>query len=119
MNTGIDMLPSFIKPMLAVEDLEPFDSLDHLFEIKWDGIRCLAFIERGRVRLQSRELIDITSQFPELGCLAQLPDATVMDGELVAMDANRPSLGKIQRRLQLQDTHRIELLSQSSTVVYL
>ena len=43
--------------MLAVEAKEPFDSDDHLFEIKWDGIRCLAFIEAGRVRLQSRERI--------------------------------------------------------------
>ena len=64
------MLPKFIKPMLAMESKEPFDADDHLFEIKWDGIRCLAFIEAGRVRLQSRELMDITAQFPELGGLA-------------------------------------------------
>ena len=112
------MLPSFIKPMLAVEVHEPFDSDHHLFEIKWDGIRCLAMVERGRVRLQSRELIDISSQFPELGCLEQLPDGTVVDGELVVMDGNRPSLGRIQRRAQLQDQHRIGILSQSTPVVY-
>ena len=112
------MLPNLIKPMLAVEAQEPFDSDGHLFEIKWDGIRCLAFVEGGRVRLQSRELIDITAQFPELGCLEQLPDGTVVDGELVAMDDDRPCLKKIQGRAQLQDRHRIELLSQSSPVVY-
>jgi ATP-dependent DNA ligase len=67
------MLPDLIKPMLAMAVPEPFDSDHHLFEIKWDGIRCLAFIENGRVRLQSRELIDITAEFPELGCLAHLP----------------------------------------------
>jgi ATP-dependent DNA ligase len=38
--------------MLAIEAKEPFDSDAHLFEIKWDGIRCLAFIERGGLRQQ-------------------------------------------------------------------
>jgi bifunctional non-homologous end joining protein LigD len=104
--------------MLAVETQEPFDSDQHLFEIKWDGIRCLAFIENSRARLQSRELIDITAQFPELDCLAHLPDGTVLDGELVAMKDGRPSLERIQGRAQLQDRHRIELRSRSSPVVY-
>ena len=42
----------------------------------------------------------------------------MLDGELVAMDKERPSLLKIQRRSQLQDQNRIGLLSQSSPVVY-
>jgi ATP-dependent DNA ligase len=74
------MLPKFIKPMLAVEATEPFDSDDHVFEIKWDGIRCLAFIEAGQVRLQRRELVNITAQFPELASLVGLPDGMVLDG---------------------------------------
>ena len=90
------MLPNVIKPMLALAVPEPFDSDGHLFEIKWDGIRCLAFVQGGRVRLQSRELIDITAQFPELGCLAHLPDGTVLDGELVAMEDNDPAWAKFR-----------------------
>ncbi len=105
--------------MLAVAAPEPFDSDSHLFEIKWDGIRCLAFVDGGRVRLQSRELIDITVQFPQLARLAQLPDGTVLDGELVAMERNKPSLAKIQARALLQDRHRIELTSRCSPVVYI
>lgn len=112
------MLPDAIKPMLAVAVPEPFDSDDYLFEIKWDGIRCLAFVEGGRARLQSRELIDITGQFPELSSLAYLPEGTVLDGELVAMEGTKPCLGKIQGRALLQDRHRIELTSQCSPVVY-
>jgi bifunctional non-homologous end joining protein LigD len=112
------MLPDVIKPMLAVAVQEPFDSDRHLFEIKWDGIRCLAFVEGGRVRLQSRELIDITAQFPELACMFRLPDSTVLDGELVAMEGNRPCLSKIQRRALLRDRNRIDFQSQSSQVVY-
>ena len=45
------MLPSTINPMLAAKADAPFDSEQHLFEIKWDGIRCLAFVEGGQVRL--------------------------------------------------------------------
>jgi bifunctional non-homologous end joining protein LigD len=37
------MLPKCVKPMLAVEARKPFDSDSHIFEIKWDDIRCLAF----------------------------------------------------------------------------
>jgi ATP-dependent DNA ligase len=117
-DNATDMLPNFIKPMLAVESREPFDSDDYIFEIKWDGVRCLAFIEAGRMRLQSRELVDITPQFPELSALAELPDGTVIDGELVSMVEDRPCLAKVQRRVQLQNRTRIQMLSQSSPVVF-
>ena len=81
--------------MLAQRAREPFDFEDYAFEVKWDGIRCLAFVERQGVRLQSRELMDITVQFPELAklaCLAALPTGTVLDGELVILRDGRLSL---------------------------
>ena len=112
------MLPRVIKPMLAVEVIEPFDSDAHLFEIKWDGIRCLAFIDAGRVRLQSRELIDITAQFPELEGMAGLADGTILDGELVSMRGAIPCLGDVQSRVQVRNWNRIQLLSRSSPVVF-
>ena len=98
-------LPATIKPMLARLRRSAFDSPDHLFELKWDGIRVLAFIEGGEVRIQSRNLRNITAQFPEL---ASLPgqvksDMTVLDGELVCFDQDgRPSFSGIQQRLQRQ-----------------
>ena len=45
------MLPHLLNPMLAQKADAPFDSKQHLFEIKWDGIRCLAFVEASRVWL--------------------------------------------------------------------
>ena len=45
-------LPAFVSPMLAQKG-EPFDSGEHLFEIKWDGTRMLAFVERDGYRLVS------------------------------------------------------------------
>ena len=113
------MLPKFIKPMLAATASEPFDSQQYVFEVKWDGIRCLAFVEGRRVRLQSRQLMDLTAQFPELDSLRALPDGTVLDGELVVLEQQRPSLSKVQQRVQRQDRNRIRLLSQQSPAAYM
>ena len=66
LTTPKTTLPAAIKPMLARLTRRPFDSPDHIFELKWDGIRALAFVEGGRLRLQDRNLRDITSRFPEL-----------------------------------------------------
>jgi len=105
--------------MLAAQADGPFDSDQHLFEIKWDGIRCLAFVEGGRVRLQSRELTEITFQFPELAGLAGLPSGTVLDGELVVFQDDKPSLAAIQRRALLQNTSQIQYLSRFKPVAYI
>jgi len=113
------MLPNILNPMLAKKADAPFDSGDHIFEIKWDGVRCVAFIEAGRVRLQSRQLTDITVQFPELACLDRLPTGTVLDGELVALESGKPSLRVAQQRVLLQNRHRIRWLSRTRPVIYM
>src|SRR3974390_2717043 len=113
------MLPLTINPRLAAKAEAPFDSEQHLFEIKWDGIRCLAFVEGGQVRLQSRQLMEITFQFPELASLAELPSGTVLDGELVVFQDDKPSLAAIQRRALLQNCSRIKHLSRTTPVSYM
>ncbi len=83
--------------MLAVLG-EPFDSGEHFFEIKWDGIRALAMIEHGRRRIVSRNGGEISERYPELDCLAGLPEGLVLDGEIVAFHDGRPDLGLVLRR---------------------
>jgi bifunctional non-homologous end joining protein LigD len=75
-------LPAFIRPMLAKPG-RPFDSREHLFEVKWDGIRATVYVERDGYRIMSRQRQMITDRFPELGFLAKLRCGTVLDGELV------------------------------------
>ena len=58
-------LPATIKPMLGGLARNAFDSPDHLFELKWDGMRTLAFIEGGTLKIFSRNGKNITSNFPE------------------------------------------------------
>ena len=91
--------------MLARLTRHAFDSPDHIFELKWDGIRALAFVEGGRLKLQSRNLQDLTSQFPELHRLPESvkADQAVLDGELVCFDGQgRPSMERMQQRLRRQ-----------------
>ena len=64
------MLPRLL-PMLAVP-AEPFDSPEYSFELKWDGIRALAAMEKGGWRLWGRERADYTQRYPELAMLRRL-----------------------------------------------
>lgn len=86
--------------MLASAVAEPFDSSRHLFEPKWDGYRCLAFVEAGVTRLQSRNLRDITDEFPSLAQLHRLLRVrrAVVDGEITAWEGGRPSFSALQAR---------------------
>jgi ATP-dependent DNA ligase len=93
--------------MLAVP-AAPFDSPEHSFEINWDGTRALTAVERGAWRLWGRERADYTARHPELDVLRHLPAGTLVDGELVACDANgRPDLPRLLRRHGLTDGWRI------------
>ena len=87
-------------PMLAVRG-EPFDSPQHLFEIKWDGVRAVAAVEGGRWQVWGRDLADYQLRYPELEVLGRLPGGTVLDGELVVLQNGRPTLENILRRHQL------------------
>ena len=91
-------LPGHIAPMLARIG-SPFDSPDHLFEIKWDGVRAVTYVEDGRHRMHGRRRRDLADRYPELAGLASLPPGTVLDGELVVLRADgRPDFPAILGR---------------------
>jgi bifunctional non-homologous end joining protein LigD len=77
-------LPTYLLPMLSTS-AKPFDDPGCLFDVKWDGIRALASVERKHQRLWGREAVDYTDRYPELEILRQLPSGTMLDGELVAL----------------------------------
>jgi ATP-dependent DNA ligase len=100
------MLPQ-VLPMLAVA-AEPFDSPEYCFEIKYDGVRALAAVDERGWQLWGRERADYTTRYPELDVLRRLPAGTLVDGELVAFDADgRPELRRLLRRHGLTDPWRI------------
>jgi bifunctional non-homologous end joining protein LigD len=92
--------PPTYQPMMASLTAEPFDDDGWLFEVKWDGHRCLANLGTA-TRLTSRTTRDMTGQFPELIDLHRQLAArnAVVDGEIVALDRDgRPSFERMQDR---------------------
>ena len=89
---------------------DAFDSADYVFETRWNGVRTLAAIERGRVRLRNYRLGDVTARFPELALLrhAAAEQPLLLDGEIVIVDQRgRPDFDSLERRLRLLDDRLI------------
>ena len=111
-------LPRFIPPMLAKPG-SAFDSEQHLFEVKWDGTRTLAFVEKKQYRLVNRRQIDMTDRYPDLGCLASFPSGTVLDGEMVVLRDGKPDFGMLQSREQARSPLKIKSLAQALPATYI
>lgn len=114
-----DWLNEKIAPMLAGTG-SPFDSDKHLFEIKWDGIRVLAFFGNGVVRLQGRKLTDATARYPEIAsALAKLPGEGILDGEVVVLDDDgRPNFQRVLTREQTASRDSALLKARQHPVIY-
>jgi bifunctional non-homologous end joining protein LigD len=97
-------LPRLVKPMLASLRHElPKDDDRYGWEFKWDGVRAIAYVSGGRVRLVSRSDRDMTGSYPELAVLADRVDAAViLDGEIVALRDGRPDFGLLQTRMHVR-----------------
>lgn len=93
-----------LRPMLATAGPLPGPAVEerYAFEMKWDGFRTIVAARGGAARTWSRTGRETTTAFPELAGLgAVLPADTVLDGEIVALDADgRVSFGALQRRRQ-------------------
>ena len=85
--------------MLATPWASPFDDADWVFELKWDGVRCMLITQDGEIRLESRAGNNMTARYPELTGI-RLADGLVLDGEIVALDsAGHPSFELLQGRM--------------------
>src|SRR5260370_9317126 len=98
----LDSFPDEMRPMQAASAEAPFSSSDYIFEVKWDGLRCMLFRDPdGHVHLQDRGLNDLTADLPEVvRAAARIPPGSVIDGELVATDNDgRPDYPRLRRGL--------------------
>ncbi|MEM7305474.1 MAG: hypothetical protein AAF682_02330 [Planctomycetota bacterium] len=110
-------LPDFVQPMLARIG-EPFDSDEHLFEVKWDGIRSLAFVESSGYRMRSRTENHQEGRYPELAFLERLPAGTLLDGELVVLKDGRPNFREVMRRERTATGPALQALMRDLPVTY-
>ena len=111
-----------IAPMLATVGTIPTGPAGrYATEMKWDGVRAVAYWSRRELRLLSRNDNDITTGYPELATLsARLGSrSAILDGEIVAYDkAGRPSFGALQERMHVRGA-KVAQLARDVPVTYL
>ena len=109
-----------VKPMLAAP--APDGRLPvgdgWAFEVKWDGMRVLADLRGGRVRLTSRLGNDVTAAWPELEPLGALADDALLDGEVVVLRRGVPSFWALAERMHVRDARRAAAFAASSPATY-
>jgi bifunctional non-homologous end joining protein LigD len=115
-------LPSGLTPMLASPGRAPAGDLDAWgVEFKWDGVRALAFIDSGRLRLVSRTGKDITATYPEVAGLGHAVGRkqALLDGEIVALTGGRPDFEALQPRMHVTSPAQAARLAERTPVHYL
>ena len=116
-----DPFPESVVPMLA--KLAPLPRSDEGWaaEVKWDGVRAIAYCRPGRIELQTRNLNVVTAQYPEVRRLSRQLGArdAVLDGELVAFDEQgRPSFERLQQRIHQTDASVVRRRMKSHPVTF-
>jgi bifunctional non-homologous end joining protein LigD len=112
--------PPRAAPMLATPTAEAFDDPAWQFEPKWDGIRAIAVCGED-TRLVSRNRRTITVAYPELQRIHEQVVAfdAMLDGEIVAVDEAAPSFQRLQQRMHLRDSGRIEQAAKRIPVTFI
>lgn len=100
-----DAMPLPSAPMAPIADDDIPDGKDWGYQLKWDGVRMLARIDRGNVELYSRRLLPKNSAYPELvKVLSRLEGPYLLDGEVIVFDTakGRPVFQKVLQRERLR-----------------
>jgi bifunctional non-homologous end joining protein LigD len=121
-HPGWSPLPASVAPMLALAGSPPAGRLaEWAVEMKWDGVRALAFISDGRLRLVSRTGKDISATYPDLAGLGGAATASqaLLDGEIVAFAGGRPDFEALQPRMHVSSADAAFRLSSTIPVSYL
>ena len=113
----VNFLKQNVAPMLAGTAEKPPKNEDHVFELKWDGIRALIAVEDGQVRIRTRNDIDITAQFPELHNVDKSFRVTcgLFDAEIVCLDdGGKPVFKKVIHRMNAKGETSIQKQTKSN-----
>jgi bifunctional non-homologous end joining protein LigD len=119
-----DPFPENLEPMAATLLPKGLPSPDeaYAYEFKWDGVRALTYVRNGDVLVESRNLLDVTGQYPELTGVGEKLDGrtAVIDGEIVALDKKgRPSFQLLQGRMHISSPAEVRRRMAETPVAYL
>ena len=97
----------------------PFDDADYIFELKLDGIRCIAYLGERKTVLLNKRYKDVTAFYPELHdmCLC-VRRKTILDGELVVLTDGKPDFYALQKRSLMGNAFRISLAAKKNPVQF-
>lgn len=106
-----------MRPMLATRGTQVPSGGEWIHEVKWDGIRLLADVDRERARFTSRNENDVTGGYPELAGLAGRD--LLLDGEVVVLVDGRPSFGALAERMHTRDRRKLAACARTRPATYL
>jgi len=102
-----------IAPMLIAEERPAFDSADWIYELKLDGIRCVAYLDPSGTVLRNKRNKDVTAIYPELGQIhRQVKKRCILDGEVFVLKDGRTDFFEVQRRALMSNAFRIGLAAE-------
>lgn len=109
-----------IKPMLIGKEMAPFDDPNYIYELKWDGERCVAYLEPGKPpELRNKRNVRMLGKVPELEQICrQVKKRCILDGELFILKDGRPDFSLIQRRSLMSDRFKIDLDSKHNPATF-
>jgi bifunctional non-homologous end joining protein LigD len=116
-----DPMPEGVAPMMARLSELPAEEEGWAYEVKWDGVRAIAYSTPGELRLQSRNLNNVTARYPELRPLNRELGSlsAVLDGEIVAFDEQgKPSFERLQGRMHLTREAEVKRRAKSEPVSF-
>ena len=115
----MSLLNEKFTPMLLGEENKPFDDDEYIYEIKYDGVRSLVFVNNGQVVVRNRYGVDITEMFPEIKVLNKyFKEDVIFDGEIIMFENGNVSFSKLQKRIHLKNKKTIDYLSKTNPVVF-
>lgn len=105
---------------MLLYETQPFDDENYIYELKLDGIRCLAYIDSKSVVLQNKRHKDVTAIYPELSQMSKcVKRRVILDGELVVLNKDgKPDFYALQRRSLMTDSSKTGLAAKSNPVQF-
>ena len=109
-----------IKPMLIAEEKQPFDDINYIYELKLDGIRCIAYLDKNSVELRNKRNDKLLFRYPELSEINKQINCekAILDGELFVMKNGRTDFYEMQRRSLMTDKFKIEMASKKLPISF-
>jgi len=110
-----------LKPMLLQEVDKPFNDKNYIYELKFDGIRAIIYVDKDEVLITNRHGVNITRLYPELQNIKKIVgnNKVIFDGEIITFDKGVPSFSKLQLRSHLKDINKINNLSKDLPVAFI